>query len=454
MILSFSCGRQRALTAALALLLLPACARPPAEPAPEPRAGVSELMGILKLVRQEYGNAVAPAGGEVIDQVEYDETQLFAEQADAKFAALRAGGQVRDESRAQAITGGIARVRADVERKAPPAAVVAAVDETLGTVQDLLAGTVPEAIRGTVLATTRADQALGAEVVVGDYRIGVTSGPPRPIFRRADGRPVEAPTARGAYVGVTLRERRTKRFLPGATVDLELGGTGERMQRRLVELWGDFHQYGADIVLPDDGPVTVTVSISPPAYGRHGDMLARYVEPATVRLEGVIRGGTLTFDAHPIEAVDPDYAVGDDILVALAETGGLHDAGPYRLGVVVEGPEPYWIWKDGKPALEPVPEHATNHVEVVLLDRETGQLVPDAGVRLTFLAEDEAVGAATLQPLLSVFSHYGVTLVLPARTTAVRVHVDPPALDSLDHPRLVEAAEIQLPLPQRRGPAA
>jgi hypothetical protein len=194
--------------------------------------------------------------------------------------------------------------------------------------------------------------------------------------------------------------------------------------------------------------------VAPPAYDRHGDMLNRFVTPTTATLKGQVRDGTLTFDAMPVQPTDADYAVGDDVLQALTEAGTMRDAGAYRVGVIVEGPEPIWLWKDGAPVLQPVAAEATNHVEVVLLDRETGQLVPNGHVTLTFLADGRPVGSAMLHPLLSIFSHYGETLTLPEGVTTVRVHVDPPALGALDRQRLAEPVEIEMPLPARRGGGA
>ena len=441
-------------SAAIVLVALTAaCSRREEAKRDETQARAGELIGVLKLVRQEYQNAVAPAGGEVIDPTEYAETELFAEQAQAKLAQLDHAGALPSAERAGAMRDGIARVRAQVGSKAAPAQVGRDASAAIALVEELLAGAVPEQVRGTVLATTRADQAIGAETIVDEYRIGVSSGPARPIFRR-DGATLvrEEPHAGGVYVAALVRERRTKRFLPAQTVTLTITAGDMRVGARLAELWGDFHQYGANVGLPaPEGPVSVTITVSPPAYARHGDMLTHFVAPATATLQAHVRDGALLFDAKPVQPVDADYTVGDDVLQAVAEAGSLHDAGGYRIGVIVEGPEPFWVWQDGKPALQAVGADATNHVEVVLMDRDTGQLVPDADVHLTFLAGAREVGSAHLHPLLSVFSHYGETLALPAGATNVRVHVDPPALGSVDKPRLESGAEIELPLPKRRS---
>jgi hypothetical protein len=434
---------------------LPSSATSSAQDAARKTAG--ELLGALKLVRQEYANAVAPTGGTVVDATEYAETELFAEQAERKLAALRAAGGMPDAAAADALAARLAKIRSDVAAKAPHAAVVDEANAAIATVQQSLAGAVPEAIRGAVLAVDRADQAIAAEAVVGEYRLGVVSGPAQPLFHR-EGEALVAdpgPAAGAVYLAAVVREKRTKRPLPAATVDVVVEGQGGRVESPLREVWGDFHQYGANVTLPSgDGPVTVTVRASSPAYARHGDMLNVFVSPATATLQGHVRGGVLAFDASPVTPTDGDYAVGDDLLQATAEAGDLHNAGPYRVGLIVEGPEPIWLWKDGKPELEPVAADHTNHVEVVLVDRASGQLVPRASIDLTFLKDGAEVGRTTLTPLLSVFSHYGRTLTLPPGTTSVRIHVHPPALGAIGAPRLAEPADIELPLPARRKETA
>jgi len=458
MIFSFKMTRRR--HPAMALLPLAAvlgCAKPAERaPVPSPRAsatpvataGAADVIGALKLVRQEYANAVPPEGGAVSDATEYAESQLFTEQAQSKFAAI---ARSVDETRARAISDGLRRVAGLVEGKEPPAQVASEVGRTIASVEELLAGTVPEDIRGPVLAVTRADQAIAAEEIVGEYRVAVTTGAARPIYVRHDSTLVQLPEQSGqAYLGVLLREKRTKRFLPASRVTAVLSRDGHDTAVVLTELWGDFHQYGANVALPGDGPLTVTIRASAPAYARHGDMLTHFVSPVTVTMQGRVQQGALHFDGHPIAPQDADYAIGDDVLQARAEAGTLREAGPYRVGMIVEGPEPIWLWQEGAPVLQPVGADATNHLEVVLLDRESGQLVPDARVTLTFLDGGRDLGSATLHPLLSIFSHYGETLALPAGVKTVRIHVDPPPLGSVDRPRLDGVADLEVPLPSRR----
>jgi hypothetical protein len=452
---------------AVALLLLGltagGCTRAPTEEsasakaphAQQPAGGelAGDLLGALKLVRQEYTNAVAADGGTVADATEYAETELFAEQAQQKLAAWRAAGGLTDAGQAEQLATHLGTLRAAIERKAPHAEVSGVAGTAIGIVQQAMAGAMPESIRGAVLASARADQTIQAEEIVGDYRVGVFSDAAQTIFQRTGEALAAAPPApTGAvYLAVVLREKRTKRPLSAAAVDVVLEGQGRRVEAPLSELWGEIHQYGGNVALPDDGPVTITVKVGPPAYARHGDMLNSFITPATATVHAHVRAHALAFDAKPVTPTEQDYSVGDDLLQAVAEAGELHNVGPYRVGLIVEGPEPIWLWKDGKPELEPVAKEATNHVEVVLVDRETGQLVPRASVDLVFLAQGTEVGKATLTPLLSVFSHYGKTLVLPTGTTSVRIHVHPPAIGALARARLADPADIELPLPARRS---
>ncbi len=435
-----------------------ACTRSSSDSAaPDPQVAknrelAGDVLGALKLVRQEYGNAVAPGGDTVVDATELAETELFAEQAERKAAAWRSAGGLGDAAQADALARHLADLRAAVARKASQAAVVAAANDAIGIVEQAMAGAMPESIRGVVLAATRADQTIQAEELAGDYRIGVFSEQAQPIFVRTGEAlaPAPSPAPGAVYLGVVLRERRTKRPLSAADVDVVLEGEGRRVESRLAELWGDIPQYGANIALPDDGPVTITIRVGPPAYARHGDMLNSFVAPATATVQARVRDHALAFDAKPVTPTDQDYAVGDDVLQAIAEAGELHNVGPYRVGLIVEGPEPIWQWKDGKPVLEPVAANATNHVEVVLIDRESGQMVPRAGIDLVFLATGTEVGTATLTPLMSVFAHYGRTIALPKGTSSVRIHVHPPAIGSLGRARLADPADIELPLPAQR----
>src|SRR5689334_20568848 len=83
----------------------------------------------------------------VAEATEYAETQLFAEQAQTKLGELEKTGAAKDASRAAAMRDGVARVREQVEKKAPPPEVSRSATATIALVEELLAGAVPEQIR-------------------------------------------------------------------------------------------------------------------------------------------------------------------------------------------------------------------------------------------------------------------------------------------------------------------
>src|SRR4249920_3764995 len=95
-----------------------------ADPQAATRQAAGDLLGVLKLIRQEYPNAVAPPGGTIIDATEYSETELFGEQATAKLAALRAAGGLGDATRADRLASAVTTLRDGVVQKAPQATVV------------------------------------------------------------------------------------------------------------------------------------------------------------------------------------------------------------------------------------------------------------------------------------------------------------------------------------------
>ncbi len=420
----------------LALAAVLGCARsteplrvPSASPTPVAVAGAADVIGALKLVRQEYANAVPPAGGTVTDATEYAETDLFAEQAESKFAAF-----VRfvDETRAAAIRDGLARVRSALARKAPTAEVAREVDRTVVLVEELLAGTVPEEIRGPVLATTRADQAIAAEEVVGEYRVGVVTGPARPIYVRRDGASALLAQQPGqVYLGVLLRERRTKRFLPASTVTAVLSRDGQDTAVVLGELWGDFHQYGADVTLPGDGPLGVTIHASAPAYARHGDMLTHFVRPVDRHDRGRGTAGDAAL-RRPSDRADGRRLCGRRRRPAGTQRGRV----PARGGAVSRRPDRRGarahldVAGRARPSSSPSPPTRPTTSRSCWSIARPDSWCPTRASPCGSSTTGASSGPRSLHPLLSVFSHYGETLRVARRR------------DDRPHPRRSAGARV------------
>lgn len=390
-----------------------------------------EVIGRLKLVREEYGAAVRD--GVIIDPVEYEEAEMFAEQAALRYRGVREHARAKDGAAHETIEKNLTELMKLIAEKRPVDEANRVVETALAQVARVNPREVPPAVEGTRDAVARADVLIAGEKEVGGYRIGILEGSAQPIFeRQTDGSLVErAPsTPADRYLAVVLREIRTKRSLPAATVTLRVG---DGAPVRLAHVWGEFLQYGANLPLPE-GKFPIEVQVSPPAYCRHGDMLASFVAPVTARFTAERRENRLVVDGPKPSSVAEDYAIGDDVLQAIGEAKWKGEAGPYSLGFIAEAPEPIWVWTEGKPVLDAVRENDTHHLEIALMEKGSMRMVPEARVTLTLEPEEPAGGKAIevpLLPLMSVFYHYGNTVEVPEGRYRVTVRADPPSFGAL-----------------------
>lgn len=397
----------------------------------------------VKLVAQEYALALSDSG-EVRDTTELAEAELFSDQASLKYQriATRVKADPAAVDRARGAIDDLARA---VGARRPPSDV-ARIARSAGEALLVLGPAESGATAGLRAATAQADRAIEAEAQVDDYRIAVFVEPPVQIHARPGSPASTQAAADGAsYLGVVLRERRTKRFLPGSRVTAEwLDAAGASLARAdLAPLWGDFPQYGANVPAPAATSGRLRIRVDPPHHARHGDMLGCVAKPAEATFDYTLVAGRPGFPPSPPAAVEGDYHLGDDILQGFAEARGVADAGDYRVGFIAEAPEPFWTWKDG-PTLKAVRPEDTHHLEVVLQDRSTGLLVPEAGVTLTLTPR---VGGepvrVPMHGLLSSFQHYGETLRVAPGEYRVRVEVEPPGTAVIGEPRFLGAASTE-----------
>jgi hypothetical protein len=259
-----------------------------------------------------------------------------------------------------------------------------------------------------------------------------------------------------AFLIVTVREVRTKRHLPRAGVAVGIPrGEFEVPDLPLLEVWGDYAHYGANVPLTRVGrEFQLTVNVTPPEYGRHGDCLTLWAAPVTAKFIVKRDGDKLRVVGDGAAPADADWMVGGDVVDALGEARQIVDAGPYTVGWVVEGPEPVWRWEAGKPTPVAVPDQATNHLEVVLLEQASGRMVTGAGVTLT-LTPAEA-GRPPIQfpliPLMSEFHHYGATVHIPPGSYRVGIRIARPTFTTLRADRLSRALSLTLPKPWIQTP--
>lgn len=434
-------------TAEAELQVVPARSGQGSRPAGDPALAddLATLAAAVKLVSQEYALAVDDAG-RVKDEVEIGEAELFCDQAKLRLDKLAP----RLAADASAIAGGrqaIDALVAAVAARKPPAEVASL---SRAATQQLLALGPSDsgATAGLRAATAEADRAIEAEQVASDYRIGVLVEPVQAIWRTTtSGSPerVASPDGAKAYLGVVLRERRSKRFLPGSVVTAEFLGEGDRVIAKadLEPLWGDFPQYGANLPPLADAKGRLRVRVEPPHHARHGDMLGVVAKPAEAVFDVAVASGRPVVPPAPPSPVDPDYSVGDDILEGFAAARSEAQVDGYRIGFITEPPEPFWEWKDG-PTLKAVRPEDTHHLEIVLQDRGTGLLVPQADVALRLVPTSGGKPVEVpLHGLLSAFQHYGETLRVPPGDYRVEVDVKPPATAVLGEPRFLGRASTK-----------
>lgn len=391
-----------------------------------------EIVGRLKLVKEEYVDAVRD--GAIIDAQEYEEAEMFAEQAALRFRGVAEHARGKDPEAAGRIGDGLGELLRLIASRGPVEKEEALVRSLLDEVAKVNPSPVPPAVEGTRAAVAKADAQIEAERIVEGYRIGLLFSPARKTWlRQTDGKLLESAPAPEAnrFAAIVLREERTKRFLPGAGVRLRID---DAEPVELAHLWGEFPLYGTNLRVPD-GDFEVAVEITPPAVHRHGDMLAAFVKPAATRFSVRAERSRLRVEGEPPTPVPDDYAIGDDVLQAIGESRWKGEAGPYLLGFIAEAPEPIWLWQDGKPRLREASGGETNHLEIAVMEKGTMRMVPEVGVSLRLEREDAGGDAPplvfSLHPLLSVFHHYGNTVAVPPGRYRVTAKVDPPRFGSL-----------------------
>ena len=310
----------------------------------------------------------------------------------------------------------------------------------------------PREALGEQASVAAADRAIGAEQVVGDYRIGLGFGAPRALYLPGAGARIQDKPGRGAdaYMFVTVREARTKRHLPRVAVTASVPrGEFEVPALPLLEVWGEFAHYGANVPVVKVGhEFQVTLNISPPSYGRRQDCVGLWDQAVSAKFI-VRRGDALEVVGEPARPADADWMVGGDVVQAVQQTRQRVDAGEYTVGFIVAGPAPLWRWGDGKAIPEPMPDDATHDLQIVLLETATGRLVTGAGVtlRLTPAGTGPQPIALPLLPLMGGFHHYGRSVAMPPGAYGVGVRVVRPTFTTLRADELARTLSFTLPEP-------
>lgn len=422
-----------------------------ADPAPDERpedpdgaAGVSEhvesIAGPLRLVREEYRDAVRD--GNVVDTGEYRESRMFAEEARRAWRTLRDTVAERlDPGTLERMDRGFDDLIALVEERGSIAREERLVDGLLDRLGSLDEGEKAGPLRGVVQSIRRADRDIQAERSLGGYRLGVAIVEPVDLYR---GEEVVSPSTRSSrQVRVLVRQKRTKRPVPGAVVQaqwLDTGGTPvTESEPVLPEVWGPYLFYGANVNVPPRA-ARLRVTVNPPRTGRHAGMKEILVRSVQATFD-VHRAGDTPRVAGPEPApVAEDYEPGSDVSMGLGEALLFRDADPYRIGFIAEHAEPFWYPVDRADTAQALafrladyPEEANRHLEALVLERGTNRIVPGAGVRLRLEPEGEGEPHRFELPfLLAAFHHYGNSVVLPPGRYEGRITVRRPELLTLE----------------------
>ena len=110
------------------------------------------------------------------------------------------------------------------------------------------------------------------------------------------------------------------------------------------------------------------------------------------------------------DGVAEQYAT---LAAEIEERGGEVESGPWTVGYIVEGAEPWFEGPEKASFREPDAE-ATHHIEVIPRETATGRIVPDVPVTVEILdADGKVVDSGELNFLHSTFFHYANNFEVP-----------------------------------------
>lgn len=382
---------------------------------------VGAFIGLLRWMKNEYAKGVRD--GKVVDQKEFDEAMLMGiAPAEKNWKGLRAEVEPKDAALVKLVDQRLAELRQLMDAKADPSQVQDVARAIFRALEGQLSGGSP-ALKPTIASVAAADADILAEVISDDYRLGVVAFAPRAIGRYENGTwSAPAPKDATDLLGIVVREKGSKRPLASTKVTVDFG----KGPIELGPIWGDYPLYGANVALPE-GPFSLKVDVEPPKICRHGDVLAAFRTNGRAEFRMRRDGAEVTVEGHRPTGVIGDYNIGCDVEQAMAESIEMKEAGDYNVGWIAEGPEPIWVWKDGKLEDRPAKEDDTHHLEVALLEKGTNRIVQGATVTLSM--KNKATGATReveMHNLLSEFAHYGQTLKLEEAEYTVTVTIVPP----------------------------
>jgi len=234
----------------------------------------------------------------------------------------------------------------------------------------------------------------GARVRAGDYRIAVAL---TPLVGAAAG-------AQACHLAVIVADGYDGRVVPELAVRATVFDTKGHVlaEQPLPFVWHPLvHHYGADVSLGAAGPYRVQVSVAPARMRRHdptnGD---RYEQPTVAEVGWLGLGNEVPRVDHR-QRQSLAVAQGSAYRRALATMsdgvavdGASKRVGDYVVAYAVEFAEGYWYLANGKLRYYERTDESSEtnaHVEVAVLDAETGRFMPGLSVTATLYKNGERV---------------------------------------------------------------
>ncbi len=406
---------------------------------------ISNVIRPLKLVKEEYKSAVKK--GNVINQGEYTETLMFAEKTIKNWKTLKPAlsGRLSPGDLNQ-LNREINQLVSHVRSKKSVQTEERLVDSIHTTLTDLRGGNVSARLMGVVKSIKRADRDITAEKTAHNQRIGIALTNPAPIYQGNEITSARKGSER--QLRVVLRTQRSKRNLPGASVQAQfLNPSGQELKNvTLSETWGPYIFYGKNLTVPDKSE-RLTITVVPSTVGRHADMKSISTESFSVSFDLRKENDSWTVQGPEPRPTSEEYTLGSDVQMALEEPIAFRSSGPYKIGLIAERAEPFWtpLKRNGKVRMRmaKIPENANRHMEIILLEKGTNRIIPHAKVSLRIFPREGRQPITTKLPfLLSAFNHYGNSLVIPPGHYRVKATIRQPDLGHLEKNRFPNKVNV------------
>ncbi len=387
---------------------------------------LERFIGTLKLIDAEYADAVA--GGKIIDEGEYLETEIFLEKAQEQYTELAASGALTSVETEILISSHLDAIQIAVSEKKDPSVVSESVQAILSELVELSSEElVLEDAKGEIDQQQIADAELAGEQVVNDLRIGFIIENAEEFWIKNETELVLQSTENKTHhLEIVLRDYSTKRMIPYAqitlTVENEDGSWKETKQ--LEPVWAEFIHYGNNYNLPSDGKYIAKVQINHEDLAHHeGDM---WVVPTATQFAFSVKDGRgEAAKQETIQPVKEGYTVGDDLAIAATELNDEKQIDQYLIGFISETAEEIYIQQDATLSATKT-DAQTHHLEIVLRDAKTGRMIPYADISMVL--KNRELGTELnydLLPLWGEFFHYATNAELSEGTWDIQAVITP-----------------------------